>query len=773
MRLGNFPLFCHRFTISARYFWKYDSGHISLASPDLMLLRRSGVPLASLLVLLLRTVGGAATPQPGHLTGTVRNALNAPLAEVTITVRGPASQVARTDVDGRFDVPGLVEGDYELVAMLAGFAPARRTLRLTPGKSTIVSLTLTVAAQEQTVVTAAKTGERDVQTTPIAVSVLKGADLQQAESHNVADIAGNAPTVTFSQNSDFAQLTIRGIGSNVVFAGTDPSSAVYVDGVYLSRPVMVLGDFLDLERVEVLRGPQGTLYGRNAMGGAINLVTKPPTNTLDASAQFVAGNLGTFRAEGRLSGPIVRDRIMGSAAILRGVRDGFVRDLNHPDHSLGGEDVTAVRSKVLVVFNGRSNLLVAGDMTHQDPIPLTYAKVLVVKPGFQVDNPADLHEVRASTLAEGRILQYGGTARFTAILPASTTLTSTTAFRKLEYDVVNDADITELNLTAVHLHEDQHQWSEEVTISQQRLGLSWIAGLFLFDEVDRQPTLITFEEPRLSNLLNPEVEANNEALFGQATIDLTSRVSVTAGLRYSREHKTIDNAGERSTIDLPVTLVPGSAYSYTDAISHTAWTPKFGLEFRARENAFVYVSATRGFKSGGFNFTSPEAGRGYAPEWAWSYEAGLKAIVANGRANVSIAAFHTDYTDLQVQTAIRPGVIDISNAAEATIRGVETRGLDSSHRSFARRRTSGVAGSNLRSVHRRRGRRYHRRCCRQSTHQRTRIVGTSLAPVEWRPRSSRAGVTPGGIQVAEHRLLHALQRPHPAASPLRPSRCQW
>jgi iron complex outermembrane receptor protein len=133
-----------------------------------------------------------------------------------------------------------------------------------------------------------------VQTTPIAVSVLKGADIHQSESHNVADLAGNAPTVTFSQNSDFAQLTIRGIGSNVVFAGTDPSSAVYVDGVYLSRPVMVLEDFLDLERVEVLRGPQGTLYGRNAVGGAINLVTKPPTNNLDASARFVAGNLGCF-----------------------------------------------------------------------------------------------------------------------------------------------------------------------------------------------------------------------------------------------------------------------------------------------------------------------------------------------------------------------------------------------------------------------------------------------------------------------------------------------
>ena len=98
---------------------------------------------------------------------------------------------------------------------------------------------------------------------------------------------------------------------------------MYVDGVYLSRPVMVLGDFLDLERVEVLRGPQGTLYGRNAVGGAINLVTKPPTNTLDASARFVAGNLGMFRTEARLSGPLVRDRIMGSAASCEACATGL------------------------------------------------------------------------------------------------------------------------------------------------------------------------------------------------------------------------------------------------------------------------------------------------------------------------------------------------------------------------------------------------------------------------------------------------------------------
>ena len=136
-------------------------------------------------------------------------------------------------------------------------------------------LTLSVLHEERTVVTASKIGaSATCNATPIAVSVLSESDLQRIEAHSVAALSGLAPGVTFSQNSDYAQLTIRGIGSTVVFAGSDPSSAVYVDGVYIARPVAVLADFLDLERVEVLRGPQGTLYGRNAVGGAVNLITK-------------------------------------------------------------------------------------------------------------------------------------------------------------------------------------------------------------------------------------------------------------------------------------------------------------------------------------------------------------------------------------------------------------------------------------------------------------------------------------------------------------------
>ena len=535
-------------------------------------------------------------------------------------------------------------------------------------------LKLWVLAFDKVVVTAAKSGELDPQAIPMSLSVLPGAELQRVQARSVEDVAGLAPAVTFSQNTGFGQLTIRGIGTNVVFAGSDPSSAVYVDGVYLARPAMVLADFLDIERVEALRGPQGTLYGRNAVGGALNVVTKPPPDGLEAAARVSVGDYRTLRTEARVGGPLVASRVTGSAAVLRAVRQGYVRDLDHEDHPLGGVDATAARGKLRVGFGARGDLVVSGDVTHQDPTPLTYAKVLAVKPGFEVDNPLDLHEVRTSTLAESRSLQWGASARLTLRLAPATTLTSLTAYRKLDYDVLADADVTELELTATRIHELQHQWSEEVTLSGRHPRLTWVGGVFLLGDNDHQPTSVRLGGPRVEQSLDPRVEASTGALFAQASISLTPGVSATAGLRYTRERKTIDNAGRLYPFDQSDTPVPGSAYSYTDAISHSAWTPKLGLEARLAESTLAYGSATRGFKSGGFNLTSPEPGRGYSPEWAWSYEAGLKHSFAGDRARLNIAAFHTDYTDLQVQTTLRPGVIDISNAAAATIRGVELEG---------------------------------------------------------------------------------------------------
>jgi iron complex outermembrane recepter protein len=629
------------------------------------------IPVLSLIFMILPIPADARAQQAGQLAGSIHDQTGGALAGVTITVRGAAIREGQSDVAGRFDFRDLPPGDYDLNAVLKGFESARRRIQIQPGETLSVSFTMFVAVFEQTVVTAAKGGERDIQSIPLAISAVSAADLTRLDIRTVDQATALMPSVTFTQNGTFGQLSIRGIGTNAVNAGADPSSAMYLDGVYLARPAMVFADFLDLDRIEVLRGPQGTLYGRNAVGGALNLISKSPTNDVQVSARVTAGNLGELRAQGRVSGALKRDRVMGSVAVVRGVRDGYVRDLNHPDHPLGGDDLTAARGQLRVILDRRSDVLVSTDVTNQDGTLLTFNKVLRVKPGVTVDNPTDLREVRTSTVASSGLRQSGITARLTSALTPSVTVVSLTAFRKLDNEFLVDADITELDLLSTHNHERQHQFSQEVTASQRKPGLEWVAGLFFFDEIDHQTLWVDQPQARTQIQLDPRVDASSIAIFGEATLGLTSRLSGKVGLRYTREGKDIDNAGGRYNLDPPMAALPGSAYAYADSIEHTAWTPKFGVEMKLPSNAQAYVSATRGFKSGGFNLSSTQPGRGYAPEWAWSYEGGLKTELMSGRARIDVAAFHMDYTNLQVQTPIGIGVFDIRNAAAATIRGVE------------------------------------------------------------------------------------------------------
>jgi iron complex outermembrane recepter protein len=664
--------------------------------------------LLATVAIVFWAIGSAAAPQAADVIVSTVDQTGAPLPGVRLTLRGATARTAETGPAGDFAFRTLPEGDYDISAELSGFQREIRAVRVQAGGRVTVSLTLRVAALEEVVVTAAKGGERDVQTIPMAVTAVPNAELARLGSHTVSDAAALAPSVSFSQNTGFGQLTIRGIGTNVVNAGSDPSSAMYLDGVYLARPAMEFTQLLDLDRVEVLRGPQGTLYGRNAVGGAINLITRPPTNDVQASADFTAGNFRELRVGAQASGPLVRDKVMGSVSFARGVQDGYVHDLDHPDHPLGGDDITAARGQLRVVFDRRTSLLLAGDVDQQNGTPLTFNKALVVKPGFQIDNPPDLHDVRASVEGFGHTRQFGTSARLTTALTPSTSLVSLTAYRTLDYEFFVEADTSELDVLTTRQQERQRQLSEEITIAHHQPGLSWVGGVFLFDEFDHQSYWADQLIPRIEVRLDPHVGATSRAAFGEATVGLSSRVSATAGVRYTHEGKDLDNGGGRYGIDPPNAAVPGSVYGFSDSIAHDAWTPKVAVEMRLPHDALAYVSATRGFKSGGFNPSSTVPGRGYAPEFAWSYEGGWKAALAGGRSRLALSAFYVDYTDLQVQTPIGIAVFDIRNAAAATIRGVEVentsrigRGfeagghvswLDATYRNYIAVNNSNVAG---------------------------------------------------------------------------------
>jgi iron complex outermembrane recepter protein len=634
----------------------------------LLILLRSGCVLALPVVAMAQPVS--------QLSGVISDTTGGALPGATVIVSGAALAAPRTVVTndrGRYELDALPAGRYLVSASLNGFESVTAWVDVEAGPATL-DLTLAVSSfSDRVTVTATKTGTSDVQSTPIAVTALPGRTLEQLGIQTVEGLAGFVPTLVVSQNTGAAQVTIRGIGTNSTVVGADPSSTVHVDGVYLGRPVMAFAELMNVERVEVLRGPQGTLYGRNSVGGTINVVTRQPTNMLEGSLRLTAGNYDKLRAEGAISGPLVKNKVMGNFAFLRSSREGFVKDLDHADHSLGGEDTWTGRGQLRLVFGKRNELLLSGDYGRFDGNPLTYAKPIASKrvPGLTFDSPVSLWEVRADQLASAKNTQQGASARLAFHLNPTTTLNSLTAYRKSNYRFFIDGDATELSLQTSDVPDLQRQFSQELTIVQRTPRLTWIGGVFFFEDDNEGQVEITVYP--IATQIRPfaRIGTHAAAVFGQATYTVSSRVSVTAGARYTGEQKDLDATGGEYRLGTAMLTSPDTFYDFAERATYDAWTPRISLQVQGSRAAFVYVSATRGFKSGGFNPAAREAGRGFSPEFAWSYEGGLKGTVAGGLVRANTAVFYSDYQDLQVQSFLRPGVPDISNAASATIRGIE------------------------------------------------------------------------------------------------------
>ena len=630
--------------------------------------------LACAVCLLAPATMSFAQPAAGQIVGVVRDHSGGVVAGATVTISGAALVAPRTVLTnerGEYALDQLPAGRYVVVVRLSGFEP--RTVEIDIGVgAAALDLVLALSSLSDTVtVTATKTGAADIQSTPVAVTVLSARMLEQLGLRTVEGLAGVVPSLTVSQQAGLAQITIRGIGTNLVLPGTNPSSTVHLDGVYLARPAMAFADFLNVERVEVLRGPQGTLYGRNSVGGTINIVTRQPANSVETSGRLTLGNYATLRAEGAITGPLVKDKVMGSFAFIRGSRRGFVNNLAHPDDSLGSEDTWAGRAQLRVVLGTHGEILLSGDVGRFAGIPLTYAKPIATKPGFDFDHPPSLWAVRTSHLAAGANMQRGVSTKLILRVNDTTTLTNLTAYRQSNHRFFIDADLTELTLQTNDIRDLQHQFSEELTLVRRTPKLVWIGGLYFFDEHDRAPVMITLYNAGTENRPDSTIDARASAVFGQATYQVSDRVSVTGGVRYTDERKDLDNMGGVYRIRTTRLADPTSLYAFVDRASYDAWTPKVSIQGRATPDTFFYISAARGFKSGGFNPSWPAPGRSYSPEFAWSFESGLKRSMAGGRVRGNTAVFFGDYKDLQVQSFIRPGLLDISNAASANVRGVE------------------------------------------------------------------------------------------------------
>ena len=419
------------------------------------------------------------------------------------------------------------------------------------------------------IVVTAQRRETRLQTTAVAISALSSDALALRSISDVQSLGKSSASMDVSIYQGEAQIYIRGIGYTGLIGGTDSSTAVHLNGIYLSRSSGAVPGFLDVERVEVVRGPQGTLYGRNATGGSVNIISKAPTDQFTAEGEATIGNYDTYRLFAAAGGPIAGDKLTARVAVQMQQRDGYTRATGPNGTVRHIEDQKDVAGRLTVSFKPSDNfkLDVIGDAYRADDSGSVW---LYFGPGTGT-NPflrqyiaarggaapaAKSRQIGSDVEPINRPLIWGVTGRMTWNL-GEYTLTSLTGYRRTHPYNFNDLDITSAS-AITQLREEKHrQFSQELQVSSPASKpFEWIAGLYYFRETNdvRNEYLFPFvddqfglpDTPTCCTLeLNGRATTRAFAAFGEANYDLTDRLNLVAGGRYSSERR---GGGERRRV---------------------------------------------------------------------------------------------------------------------------------------------------------------------------------------------------------------------------------
>lgn len=536
---------------------------------------------------------------------------------------------------------------------------------------------------QEITVTATKTGLTKLQDTPISMTAVTAEDIARTGMTDIHGLTAETPNLDIAQNGPFAEIYIRGIGSNNVFIGSDPDVAIYEDGVYIARPSSDFTNFLNVKRVEILRGPQGTLYGRNAVGGAINIISRKPDNTFRAKAEAGIGNYSEYDEQGYISGPIVPGKLYASISGLGERHDGYIKNIYPGGTNLNSQDTYAFRGQVRATPTDNLDILLRGDYSTDSGAVATAQKLLLADPADPLSNKTlgNYHEVALDTPDSQERRNDGVSADIKYTVSDALELSSLTAYRSSYLFSSADTDGSSLPITNSRFLEHQNQFSEEFNASGRFNRVKYVFGIYYFHENIHDDDLIKHLGLNKGLAFAPTVHTDSWAGYGQVTYNLTRKFSATAGYRYTVEKKVFDqNAG---IVSLSPTSYLAGPFIYNLSNPYRAGTPKFGLQYQATRDILIYASATRGFKSGGYSDSTTTKINGFGPEYLWSYEAGVKSDWLHHRLRVDGDVFYYNYKDLQVQSFIVPGIINITNAASAHVKGVEldvqaepVRGLD-------------------------------------------------------------------------------------------------
>jgi iron complex outermembrane receptor protein len=676
----------------------------------------------------------AAQSPSGVITGTVRDTSGGAVPGAQIIIVNEETNVSvehLTNQEGVYRVEALAPGSYRVEAALDGFEAPPQRIAVAGGRPTTADITLSPVRISQTVVVTARRVEEAAQEVPIPVSVLSGELVENAGAFNVNRVKELIPTVQFySSNPRNSSVTIRGIGApfGLTNDGIEPGVGLYVDGVFYARPAAATLDFLDVERVEVLRGPQGTLFGKNTTAGAINVTSRRPRFTRETEFELAYGSFDFIQGKGSISGPLSQ-KVAGRLSFSGTGRSGFLfntvtqRDTNSLNN-LG------IRGQLLFTPSKALAVTLAADHTRQRP--QGYAQVVVgVAPTERPANrqypqiAADLGYAPPSFNAFDRLVDtdtawqsnqdLGGSSLTIDWNVGGGRVTSATAWRYWDWDPSNDRDFIGLPVTTVSAApSQQEQWTQEVRYAgalSPRVNL--VAGVFAFRQaLDSNPSFRQEQGSAAARfLLAPSALAAtpglldgygfdqylefrnvSAAVFGQVEWAVTDRVRLLPGLRFNYDQKEVDfdqrvygglQTTDPALIALQRSVLAPQAYA-TD-VDDTNTSGQLTLAYRVTQTVNAYGTYATSFKSVGLNLNGvPTDALGnpvlsaatVKPEDVRHFEVGVKTEPRPGL-TANLTVFDTHITDFQTQVVnAQVGVLRgyLANAEKVRVRGAEFDG---------------------------------------------------------------------------------------------------
>lgn len=578
--------------------------------------------------------------------------------------------------------------------------------------------------QIENVMVTARRREEAVQDVPLAIAVLNASTIESTGTFNVGKLTQLQPSVQFySSNPRNSAVNIRGLGApfGLTNDGIEQGVGIYIDQVYYARSATATFDFLDVEQIEILRGPQGTLYGKNTTAGAINVTTRKPSFTPEGRAEITTGNLGYVQSKASISGPLIGDTLAGRLSGSYTSRDGTIYNVRTDQH-INEIDNLGFKGQLLWQPSANLKATFSGDYTHQDPLgfgqiyvrtgstqrPLNrqFAGLAAASSNYAPPstNPFDrLTDLDADLSAEQT---FAGASALVEWDVGPGTLTSVSAYRKWDWGPANDRDFIGLPITTISQNpSQQRQWSQELRFAATGDKIDYVAGLYgFYQTIDTNG--VQEQGPSASRWLLSGANANNPAIlnglrsendiglkntsvaaFGQLTWHVTDDLRLQPGLRVNYDKKdgkyiaTVTNATHTALTAPQLSVL--APQNYTPEFSDTNVSGDFTASYDLTDDVLAYVTYARSFKSGGINLSGLPldannqpitAVETVKPETVNHYEGGVKTQLFDHKATLNLAAFWTEITDYQATvTNSQANVIRgyLANADKIRVRGVE------------------------------------------------------------------------------------------------------